>query len=191
MTNRKGRAGFTLIELMVVVAIVGTLSVLATYGVRKYVAHAKSAEARNALGIMGTDAIVAFERESMAGNSLAFKTSSGSARKLCASSSASVPAAAASIQGRKYQSTAAEWNKDAATNAGFSCLKYTMDVPQYYMYSYALTGSGSAAGDSYTASAQGDLDGNGVMSLFSLTGKINAQLQVNNAPNFTEVRAEE
>ena len=63
---RHTRAAFTLIELMIVVSIIGVLSVLATYGVRKYIANTKTAEARNGLGRMSNAAIIAYENEHMA-----------------------------------------------------------------------------------------------------------------------------
>src|SRR5262249_14322784 len=170
----RSREGFTLVELMIVVAIVGVLAVLAVYGVRKYIANSKTAEARNALGQISKDAATAYEKESMTINSvIAQGSASATLRQLC-SSSTPVPSTGVAPRGSKYQAWPGDWNADSATpGKGFACLKYSMDQPQYYAYTYATVGS-AAQGDSFNATALGDLNGDSNPSTFSVVGSIGA-----------------
>lgn len=176
---------------MIVVAIVGILSVLAIYGVRKYIANTKTAEARNALGRMAQASIGVYEQEHMSGTVLPQGQEATLSRALCKSVSQSVPASITQVQGRKYQSAVADWNTDSAGNSGFACLHFTIDQPQYYMYCYQLTGSGGNPGDAFTGTANGDLNGDGIQSTFSLTGAISPNFTINVAPNIQESNPEE
>jgi type IV pilus assembly protein PilA len=170
------RRGFTLVELMLVVAIVGILAALAVYGVRTYISHAKTAEARNSLGQIGKDATTAYAREGMEGAVLSIGTTAGASNRLCTSASAPVPGTLAVIAGRKFQSAPEDWNVDAATpHKGFACLHFSMSDPQYYMYGYsAVTSNSGKSGDTFTAIAHGDLDGDTDRSTFTLKGEVQA-----------------
>jgi hypothetical protein len=78
------------------------------------------------------------------------------------------------VAAKKYQSSTADWSRDAAANAGFACLRFEMSSPQYYQYDYQVTGSASrqAVGDGFQAIAHGDLNGDGAVSTFMLPGRI-------------------
>jgi type IV pilus assembly protein PilA len=189
--RKRLKEGFTLVELMIVVAIVGVLAVLAVYGVRKYIANAKTAEAKNSLGQIGKDAVTAFEGERMSAAVLAEGTTTDIIRQMCQTgATSSVPGAMTNVQGKKYQSTKADWSNatDVASNQGFPCLKFEMTAPQYYQYTY--TAAGTSTG-SFTAAAQGDLNGDGTLfSRFEMLGGIeNGRLKL--APSIGETSPEE
>jgi type IV pilus assembly protein PilA len=174
--------GFTLVEMMIVVAIVGVLAVLAIYGVRKYIANAKTAEARNAIGQIQHDAQLSFEKETGANTVLAKGQSSQLLRKLCVTSSTvpTTPPASA-----KYQSKVTDWSADP----GWNCLKFSLEQPQYFSYNYAASNTTSTAG-AYTITANGDLNGNGVYSTFQVNGKVQSGV-INTSPIIAEVNPEE
>lgn len=169
---RKNR-GFTLVELMIVVAIVGILAALAIYGVTRYMKNAKTAEARNSTGQLAKDAAAAFSREKMPAGVLVAGSSAAVSNKLCESAVKTVPSDKAAIAGKKYQSAASEWVGDTAdeVDVGWKCLKFSMDQPQYYMYNYTSKDPETATG-TFEAIAQGDLDGDGDLSTFTLAGSI-------------------
>jgi type IV pilus assembly protein PilA len=164
---------------MIVVAIVGVLAVLGSFAVRKYMATAKSAEARNSLGQISKDAASAFEKESTNTTIVASGNSTSLMRALCTSSTrvpASVPAA------MKYQSTNADWGAGSPTQ-GWTCLKFSISQPQYYSYQYIAFDTSAVAGV-YQANAWGDLNGDSSTSHFWVNGSVQgAQLTVSPVVN--------
>jgi type IV pilus assembly protein PilA len=185
--NKKSNEGFTLIELMIVVAIVGVLAVLAVYGVRKYLANAKTAEARNSLGQLAKDAASAVEREKGTNPMLVPGSVSTLMRSFC-DSALLVPSGAATISGQKYQSTKADWNSGSAIQ-GWQCLKFSLEEPQYYAYGYSASGTSANSGG-FNAFAYGDLNGDGTFSTFSVQGSAYSGA-VAISPNVQETNPEE
>lgn len=220
--------GFTMVELLITVAIVGVLAGLASYGVRKYTAASKSVEAVTAVGAISRAVRIAAQRDRMSSDVLAAQTSTTSsssttssgdsgkvtgapsgkgggdaatvehdgaaASGLCASSEP-VPASLDSIKGRKYQPAASDY-ASGDKNTGWACLAFTNSMPQYYQYRYrggsggpvsvTLPKGGSPRGlsaeSTWSASAQGDLDGDGVTSWFVMEGAIEADGRILMAP---------
>ncbi len=177
---------------MIVVAIIGVLAALAVYGVRRYVMTAKTVEAKEGSGRIAKDASTRFNSEVMAGTVLPLGSAAAVSNELCEQASQMIPGNSAQIRGRKYQSTPAEWNMDATAStrgaaAGFACLGFSMQDPQYYAYDYRTSGPIGAVGGQFTAIAFGDLDGDQELSTYTLRGQIQGSdvgLVVTVAPSF-------
>ena len=191
LNKLRNKRGFTLVELMIVVAIIGVLSALAIYGVRKYLTNAKTAEGRMSLGRIAKDASVAYERETMPNGKVVLANSVAIAHALCPDST-QVPDNITKVSNQKYQSSPTDW-----TGAGWGCLKFTMTDPQYFQYEYEAVAANTPAqnGDNFIAHAFSDLNGKGkVAGELKLTGEVqksaSGELVLTLAPTIDESGAE-
>lgn len=123
----------------------------------------KTAEATNTIGQitkLQVEAYAAGRAEGAGGPSL------------CKSAPHPVPQTVGEVKGHYYTSLSNEW-QDGAEDEGFRCLRFEMTEPQWFQYDFVSTGPQG----SFTATAHGDRDGDGVTSTVSLSGTVDPVLQ--------------
>lgn len=165
MTSRRS-AGFSLIELMVVVTIVGLLSSVAIPTFMGYVRKTKSTEADQNIQKMyiASRAYVVDLGQS--------RGSTDIVTAQFPETEAPTPAAnCCTFAGQRCAPNPLAWGTPT-----WNSLNFSIDDPHYYRYEYEASGTGPGA--RFTARALGDLDCDGNLSTFEMTGELQSSMEV-------------
>jgi prepilin-type N-terminal cleavage/methylation domain-containing protein len=160
--NIRDNKGFTLIELMIVVAIIAILAVVAVPQFTKYMRSAKTAEANEMLDIIKKGSATYYTTP---------RTSAGTMTKVDCQFPAYVgttPTGSGCCNIDKNGDDRCDPSVSSWNHKSWSALKFAITDEHYFQYSYNSTGTLSTA--RYTAEANADLDCDTIFSTFQIVG---------------------
>ncbi|MDX2018672.1 MAG: prepilin-type N-terminal cleavage/methylation domain-containing protein [Deltaproteobacteria bacterium] len=160
--GRNKNSGFTLVELMIVVAIIGILAAVAIPAFSKYIKKSRTAEATQTLNKLWQGSVAYYEADHN-------DTATGAILIKQFPASATPEAAKCCTQtGMKCPGAAAIYNTDNS----WAALNFSLADGHYYRPLYS--GAGANTSSTFTAEAEGDLDCDGTLAQFRRIGRVDS-----------------
>ncbi len=170
LQQRKGAKGFTLIELMIVVAIIGILAAVAIPAFMKYIRRSKTSEATMNIRKIFDSSVSYYTAEYSRRDGTILARQFPQTVEATPGNWRAVVCAGGDSQ--KYSPEPDTWSDPT-----WQGLNFAVDDPFYFQYTYVSEGEGNDS--QFTARANGDLNCDQVLSTFERVGVVDEENNVN------------